>query len=131
MRVIPAFVLGLALTASAQAAPLSPKLLNPVIYLPNQEWVPLSEAPSSQAPVHVASPIELVAGGCGWGWHRHQWRDRWGNRHWGRCVPTGGPYIGWGGGGVVLFAPLLARPLCGLGLELSIAATGALPALST
>jgi len=115
MRVIPAFVLGLALTASAQAAPLSPKLLNPVIYLPNQEWVPLSEAPSSQAPVHVASPIELVAGGCGWGWHRHQGRDRGGNWHGGRCVPTGGPYIGGGAGGWSYSHPYWRGPSAGWG----------------
>jgi hypothetical protein len=27
----------------------------------------------------AAPPVELVAGGCGWGGHRrHHWRDRWG-----------------------------------------------------
>jgi hypothetical protein len=93
-----AFVLGLALTASAQAAPLVPVPPGPVTYLPNQEWVPLSNEQSSQAPFDVAPPVELVAGGCGWGWHRHPWRDRWGNWHWGRCVPNGGPYVGWGAG---------------------------------
>ena len=47
----------------------------------------------------MAPPIELVAEGCGWGWHRHHWQDRWGNWHWGRCVPDEGrPYGGWGVG---------------------------------
>ena len=32
--------------------------------------------------------VELVAQGCGWGWHRVNWRDRGGYWHWGRCVPN-------------------------------------------
>jgi class 3 adenylate cyclase len=33
-------------------------------------------------------PMELVALGCGLGWHRHDWRDYWGRWNWGRCVPN-------------------------------------------
>jgi hypothetical protein len=74
-----AFVVGLALAASAQAAPAAPRLTN----------IDLNAAP----------PIEPVAEGCGWGWHRRQWQDRWGNWHWGRCVPDEArPYGGWGVG---------------------------------
>jgi hypothetical protein len=69
-------VLGLALAVTAQASPLAPKPLNPVIYLPNQEWVPLSNEPSSLVHVDTGPLVELVAGGCGWGWHRHPWHDR-------------------------------------------------------
>jgi hypothetical protein len=76
--VILAFVGGLALAASTQAAPLAP--------------TPITLEPCA------GPPIELVAEGCGWGWHRRQWQDRWGNWHWGRCVPDGGPYGGWGAG---------------------------------
>jgi hypothetical protein len=32
--------------------------------------------------------IELVAEGCGPGWHRHHWRGRWGYWHGGHCVPN-------------------------------------------
>jgi hypothetical protein len=32
-----------------------------------------------------APSIELVRQGCGWGWHRGGWRDRWGYWHGGRC----------------------------------------------
>ena len=35
--------------------------------------------------IGAAPPIELVAQGCGWGWHRAHWRDRWGYWHWGSC----------------------------------------------
>ena len=31
--------------------------------------------------------IELLRQGCGWGWYRARWFDRWGYVHWGRCVP--------------------------------------------
>jgi len=31
--------------------------------------------------------IELLRQGCGWGWYRARWVDRWGYVHWGRCVP--------------------------------------------
>jgi hypothetical protein len=64
------FVSGVALAAmSARAAPLAPR-------------------PPSQASIDAAPPIELVAEGCGWGWHRHHWIDRWGHWHWGHCVPN-------------------------------------------
>jgi hypothetical protein len=56
-----AFACGLALAASAQAAPLAP-------------------SPGSIELV-VAPPVELVAG-CGWGWHRVHWQDHWGYWHW-------------------------------------------------
>ena len=43
-------------------------------------------------PLHAefgtAPSIELVRQGCGWGWHRGGWRDRWGYWHWGRCYPN-------------------------------------------
>ena len=73
-----AVVLGVAFAASAQAGPLAPKMLDPATYLLDQEWAPLSNdlrSPSLVGP----PPVELVSGGCGWGWHRHYWRDRWGN----------------------------------------------------
>ena len=50
-----AFVLGLALAASVQAAPLAP----------NPAWMELATAPS----------VELVRDGCGRGWHRTRWRE--------------------------------------------------------
>jgi hypothetical protein len=71
MRTIVATIAGLLalITISAQAAPL---------------------APAKPAVTELGSPpIELVRQGCGWGWHRHHWRDRWGYWHWGRCVPKG------------------------------------------
>jgi hypothetical protein len=67
--VILAFVCGIALAAtSAHAAPIPTKAI-PV-------------EPSA------APPVELAAQGCGWGWHRGHWRDRWGYWHFGRCVPN-------------------------------------------
>lgn len=33
------------------------------------------------------SAIELVRQGCGPGWHRARWRDRYGYWHLGRCIP--------------------------------------------
>jgi hypothetical protein len=72
------FAVGLTFAASAQAAPLSP---NP-----------------AAIEVGAASSVQLVAGSCGWGWHRRHWQDRWGNWHWGHCVPANGPYVGWGAG---------------------------------
>jgi hypothetical protein len=65
--VIAAFVSGVVLTVSAQAAPT-----------PKATLIELGAAP----------PIQLVAGGWGLGWHRHHWRDRWGYWHWGGCVPN-------------------------------------------
>ena len=90
-----AFVCALALAASAQAAPRAPDLLNQFAYLPNQEWVPLSDELPRIAPVDAPPTIEMVAGGCGWGWHRRHWQDRSGYWHWGRCVPDNAPYVGW------------------------------------
>jgi hypothetical protein len=77
-----AFVSGLALAASAQAAPLAPKALDPATY---SEWVPLSNHLPSLS-LGSPPPAELVSGGCGWGWHRHYRKDRWGNFRAGRCV---------------------------------------------
>ena len=65
MRTMIATLAGLvALTSvSAQAVPLAPA-----------KAIPLQLA---------ASPsIELARQGCGWGWHRGRWRDRWGYWHW-------------------------------------------------
>jgi hypothetical protein len=64
-------VLSLALAASAQATPPAPH-------------------PAS-VELRAVPPVELVAGGCGWSWHRRHWQDRWGNWHWGHCVPDNGP----------------------------------------
>jgi len=80
-----AIALGLALAASAQAAPLAPKALEPATYLLDQEWAPLSNHLPSLS-LGSPPPAELVSGGCGWGWHRHYWKDRWGNLRAGRCI---------------------------------------------
>jgi hypothetical protein len=80
-----AVALGLAFAASARAAPLAPKMLDPATYLLDQEWAPLSNDLRSLSLVGPP-PVELVSGGCGWGWRRHYWRDRWGNLRPGRCV---------------------------------------------
>ncbi|HJU16987.1 MAG TPA: hypothetical protein VJ770_11015 [Stellaceae bacterium] len=37
----------------------------------------------------ITAHLEQVRQGCGLGWHRRMWRDRWGRWHWGRCVPNG------------------------------------------
>jgi hypothetical protein len=63
---------------SAQATPFPPNPLGPVIYMPNQKWAPLPNDPPRVAPVGAVLPAELVAQGCGRGWHRGHWRDRWG-----------------------------------------------------
>ena len=74
-----AFILGLAMAASAHAAPLP---LKPTA-------IELGAAP----------PVVLVRDGCGRGWHRTRWRDQWGNWQWGDCVPEGDrPYDGRGAG---------------------------------
>jgi hypothetical protein len=73
-----AFVGGLALAASAEAAPLAP---NP-----------------GSIELVVAPPVEPAAQGCGHGWHRTRWRDHWSYWHWGHCVPYGGPHDGWSAG---------------------------------
>jgi hypothetical protein len=41
----------------------------------------LPPAKSTTAELTPASSIELVRQGCGWGWHRSHWRDRWGYWH--------------------------------------------------
>jgi hypothetical protein len=87
--VIVAFLAGVALVPMAvQAAPLAPRPPGPVIYAASQEWAPLPNGPESKGSLEAAPPIELVAEGCGWGWHRHHWIDRWGHWHWGHCVPN-------------------------------------------
>jgi hypothetical protein len=46
--------------------------------------VPGQAAPAAPAlpGVSAASPeFTLVRGGCGRGWHRHKWRDRYGRKH--------------------------------------------------
>jgi hypothetical protein len=68
---------GIALTASAQGAPLASK---PGLAL------------------GTARHVELAAQACGWGWHRARWRDQWGQWQWGDCVPDGGAYRGWDAG---------------------------------
>jgi hypothetical protein len=83
------FVSGIALAAmSAQAAPLPPRPPGPVIYVANQEWARLPNAPGGNGSAEAAPPIKLVAEGCGPGSHRHHWIDRWGHWHWGHCVPN-------------------------------------------
>jgi hypothetical protein len=68
MRAMIATLAGLvALTSvSAQAVPLAPAKAFPVQF-------------------GAGSSIELARQGCGWGWHRGHWRDRWGYWHWGGC----------------------------------------------
>jgi hypothetical protein len=41
----------------------------------------------SQTRLGTAAPLHLVAGGCGLGFHRQGWRDRYGRWHV-RCVPN-------------------------------------------
>ena len=53
--------------------------------------VPASAAPNPHqaAGLDGASSVQLVAQGCGAGWHWHYgWRDAYGNWHPGRCVPN-------------------------------------------
>jgi hypothetical protein len=47
---------------------------------------PLPSAKATTGELSSALSIELVRQGCGWGWHRAHWRDRWDYWHWGRCV---------------------------------------------
>jgi hypothetical protein len=49
---------------------------------------PLTSLKATPAELNGAPPIELVRQGCGWGWHRGHWRDRWGYWHWGHCYPN-------------------------------------------
>jgi hypothetical protein len=44
----------------------------------------------SRASIDAALPVELVAEDCGWGRHRHHWRDRWGIGIGGIAFPTMG-----------------------------------------
>jgi hypothetical protein len=53
---------------SAQAAPIATRPMQPEIA--------------------AAPPIKLVRQGCGWGWHRRGWRDRWGYWHRDGCRPN-------------------------------------------
>ena len=49
---------------------------------------PVRAAPAIPDNAAIAAPapdIQLVAGGCGPGWHPRAWRDRWGYWH-RRCV---------------------------------------------
>jgi len=77
-RVILAFVGGLALAASTQAAPV---------------WRNTAGIEFGAAP-----PIELVRDGCGRGWHLSRWRDQWGYWHSDHCIPNGGPHDAWSAG---------------------------------
>lgn len=71
MRIPIAALAGLValMAVSAQAAPMPP-------------------AKATPTERRTAPPIELVRQGCGWGWHRARWRDRWSYWHWGHCVPN-------------------------------------------
>ena len=86
---IVACVGGLALAATAQAAPLAP----------NSASIEFGEA----------LPVEPVRDDCGRGWHRTRWRDQWGNWQWGDCVPNEGGYgpgyNGYDGRGAGLYVP--------------------------
>jgi hypothetical protein len=68
MRTILAIAVGLVMLAAVpgEAAPLA--------------------AQANRVELGAAPPIELVAQGCGPGWHRRAWRDGWGRWHWGRCI---------------------------------------------
>jgi hypothetical protein len=47
-------------------------------------------APNKLVPASlgVAPLIELVAQGCGLGWHRGRWQAASGEWHWGHCFPS-------------------------------------------
>jgi len=72
------FAIGLALVASAKAAPV----------VPNPASIEFGAEP----------PVELVRDGCGRGWHRDHWRDQWSDWHWGHCIPDGDPQDAWTAG---------------------------------
>jgi hypothetical protein len=92
-----AFAGGLALAVSAQAAPLA---LTP-----------------STLELRAGPPIELVDEGCGWGWHRRQWQDRWGNWHWAVAFRTVAPTAAGGRGGLIIRTRFGAVPrLIGAGV---------------
>ena len=85
---IVACVGGLALAATAQAAPQTS----------NRTSIEFGAAP----------PVEPVRDDCGRGWHRTRWRDQWGNWQWGDCVPNEGGYgpgYGYDGRGAGLYVP--------------------------
>jgi hypothetical protein len=49
---------------------------------------PVRAAPAALHDFDLGAPsIALVREGCGAGWHREAWQDRWGNWH-RRCVPN-------------------------------------------
>jgi hypothetical protein len=55
-----------------------------LVAFPESGWT----APAAPHDIGVAAPaISLVRDGCGAGWHRQGWRDRWGNWR-SRCVPN-------------------------------------------
>jgi hypothetical protein len=43
---------------------------------------------ASLASLGLAPVVELVARGCGLGWHRGYWQDPSGQWHWGHCFPS-------------------------------------------
>jgi hypothetical protein len=47
---------------------------------------PLPGAKVGPTDLAISFPIELAAGGCGYGQQRTRWQDQWGRWHWGRCV---------------------------------------------
>jgi hypothetical protein len=68
MRLVLAFTVGLLLAGGSAAA--APQFAMP-----------------SKAAIGAASFLQLVAGGCGVGFHRQGWRDRYGHWHV-HCVPN-------------------------------------------
>jgi peptidoglycan/LPS O-acetylase OafA/YrhL len=68
MRLILAFAVGLLLAGGSAAAA-------PQFAMPNR------------TAIGTAAPLQLVAGGCGVGFHRENWRDQYGRWHV-RCVPN-------------------------------------------
>jgi hypothetical protein len=68
MRLILAFAVGLLLAGGSAVA--APQFATP-----------------NQTELGTASSLHLVAGGCGPGFHRQGWRDRYGRWHV-RCVPN-------------------------------------------
>jgi hypothetical protein len=49
---------------------------------------PLPPAKAILVELGTAPPIELARQGCGLGWHREHWQDRWGYWHRGSCYPN-------------------------------------------
>jgi len=48
----------------------------------------LSHKAAIPASLGLAPVVELVARGCGIGWHRGYWQDPSGKWHWGHCFPS-------------------------------------------